>query len=53
MNEIILRFIKSIFVTFLSVGRPLNTQNVKFIPLHNQECKARMMLIDLYPHELR
>ena len=53
MNEIILRFIKSIFVTFLSVGRSLNTQNVKFIPLHNQECKARMMLIDLYPHELR
>ena len=43
---------KLIFAEILTFGRPLLTQNVKFISLVNDICIAKPTLINLIPDEL-
>ena len=43
-SEMILMFIKLVFLATLSFERPLATQNVKSISLNNEQCLARLMI---------
>ena len=47
-----LTFFKPIFVTLLSFGRQLNTQNIMYISLNNQPCLVRVTMVDSDPSKL-